>query len=124
MNMPDQPHVQAVHADKVNPGDAPQRIAWSATSDDLHVNLIALGQGEAIAEHVNAQLDVLQTCIAGTGVLIVDGEELPFHPGNVVLVPKGARRGTQAGDGGLRYVTCHGRRPGLMPVVNRGGERA
>ncbi|HVL25553.1 MAG TPA: cupin domain-containing protein [Thermomicrobiales bacterium] len=110
--------IQAVHADAYT-GDAQPRIVWTANGDDLHVNLIALGPGEEIGEHVNAQLDVLQACLDGDGTLTVDGEALPFGAGSVVLVPKGVARSTRAGEAGLRYVTCHRRRGGLMPTVQR-----
>jgi len=97
--------------------DAAPRIAWTAVSADLHVNVVALGPGEAIGGHVNAALDVLLTCIAGTGTLTVDGEEIPLAAGTVALIPRGAHRGSRAGMDGLRYVTCHRRRPALMPTV-------
>lgn len=100
-----------------NDPDAAPRIAWTATSDDLHVNLVALAPGEEIAPHVNAQLDVLLTCVEGEGTLTVGDEAIPLARGTIALIPRGARRGARAGDGPLRYVTCHRRRAGLMPTV-------
>ena len=112
MAPPATPHVH-------QPGDpdAAPRVAWTATSDDLHVNLVALAPGEEIAPHVNAQLEVLLTCVEGRGTLTVADEEIPLRPGTVVLIPRGARRGTRAGDEPLRYVTCHRKRAGMMPAV-------
>jgi quercetin dioxygenase-like cupin family protein len=110
---------QAIHAGEYDGERALPRIVWTATSDDLHVNLIALAPHEEIGEHVNAHLDVLQTGISGDGTLVIDGEEIPFGAGSVVLIPRGAMRGTRAGADGLRYVTCHRRRGGIMPTVQR-----
>jgi mannose-6-phosphate isomerase-like protein (cupin superfamily) len=109
---------QAIHAEAYADETLP-RIVWTATGDDLHVNLIALGPGEEIGEHVNAQLDVLQACLEGDGTLTIDGEALPFRAGSVVLVPKGATRSTRAGERGLRYITCHRRRGAIMPSIQR-----
>jgi mannose-6-phosphate isomerase-like protein (cupin superfamily) len=109
--------IQAVHANQHATGEPSPRIVWTGTSDDLHVNLIALGPGEEIGLHINQQLDVLLTCIDGAGALTIGDEEIPLGSGSVVLIPKGARRGTRAGDEGVRYVTCHRRRGGLMPAV-------
>lgn len=95
------------------------RIVWSATSDDLHANLVVLGPGEAIDEHVNAQLDVLLTCVDGTGTLTVNGEMIALQPGSIALIPRGTRRASRAGEQGLRYVTCHRQRGGLMPTLER-----
>jgi quercetin dioxygenase-like cupin family protein len=111
--------IQAVHTGQYASGEPLPRIVWTGTSDDLHANLIALAPGEEIGVHVNQQLDVLLTCIDGEGVLTIDNTEISLTGGSIVLIPQGAQRGTRAGDSGLRYVTCHRRRGGIMPTVQR-----
>lgn len=113
--------LETINAREYSTGETPhRRIRWAPGSADLHVNLVDLRSGEEIGAHVNTALDVLLTCVDGAGTLVVDDEEVPLLPGTVVLIPKGARRGVLAGDGGIRYTTCHMRRGGLMPTV---GER-
>lgn len=110
--------IDAIHADQYRTPETPhRRIRWAPESSDLHVNLVDLRAGEAIGEHVNTALDVLLTCLDGKGTLVVDGEETLLRPGTIALIPKGARRGVVAGEGGVRYTTSHARRGGLMPTV-------
>lgn len=96
------------------------RIAW-APDADLHLNLVSLRPGEEIAAHTNDALEVVLTCLAGTGTLHVDGSSVPLRPGTIAVIPKGATRRVVADDDGLRYTTCHGRRGGLMPVARPAG---
>jgi hypothetical protein len=93
---------------------------WSLVSSDLNLNMVRLGAGEAIAPHVNAEVDVVGLVILGEGKLLLE-EELggPLRTGLLFFVPKGARRSIQAGDAGLVYLTCHRRRGGL--TIGRGG---
>lgn len=95
------------------------RIRWTPESTDLHLNLVDLRTGELIASHVNTALDVVITCLTGDGVINVDEESIPLAPGSIVLVPKGSRREIIAGEGGIRYTTCHQKRGGIMPTVGR-----
>ncbi len=109
------------HADAANTPH--RRIMWSPKSDDLHINLVDLRGNEEIEDHVNEALDVLLTCLAGDGTLVIDGESVSMVTGSVALVPKGARRAVIAGPDGMRYTTCHRARGGLMPSVKRNPER-
>lgn len=110
-------------AEILHPGDYTgktlPRVPWKPESTDLHVNLIALEPGAEIAPHVNAMLDVVMTCLDGEGLIIIDGEEIPFTPGTVAFVPTGASRGVVAGDNGIKYTTCHRKRGGIMPSATR-----
>lgn len=94
--------------------------AWTLASDDLNANLLVFDDGDGVAEHVNADLDVLLVGIAGQGIATVDGTATLLRPAQVVIVPKGARRGTRAFGGRFAYLTCHRRRAGLWPTVERG----
>ncbi|MFO7166660.1 MAG: cupin domain-containing protein [Chloroflexota bacterium] len=89
---------------------------WSVNSEQLNVNLVRLASGEEIAEHVNAELDVLLVALEGAGELRVDGEVVQLGAGIAALIPAGSARGLRCTRGPLVYITCHRRRPGLMPT--------
>ena len=99
-------------------------LSWALRGDDLNLNLLVFEAGDGVMEHVNHEVEVLLVGIAGEGVVTIDDRELPLQSGQLVLVPKGARRGTRATVNGFAYLTCHRRRGGLMPVVRppAGGE--
>ncbi len=89
---------------------------WSASSEQLNVNLIRLSAGQAIVPHINADLDVLIVVIAGVGRLTLDQNEQPMRAGDLILIPRGTLRGIVSVDGVLAYLSCHRRRAGLMPT--------
>ena len=41
--------------------------------------------------HYHARTDEVYHVIAGTGTMVLDGEEIELHPGVVVYVPRGVR---------------------------------
>ena len=87
---------------------------WGAASEDLNATLLAWPPGEGPPEHVNAVRDVLYVVVEGSATLTVDGEPRELRAGEAVIVEKGRSRALAAGDGGVRYVTCHLRRGGLQ----------
>jgi len=95
------------------------RIAWTPDSTDLHLNLVSLQPGEEIGAHVNQSLDVVLTCLAGSGDIEVAAERITLQPGTVVLIPAGMNRHIVAGNNGVRYTTCHRKRGGMMPTIRR-----
>jgi quercetin dioxygenase-like cupin family protein len=112
--------IETIHArDYSEETDPHLRIRWTPASADLHINLVDLRAGEEIGEHVNTALDVLLTCLDGSGTLRVDEEAVLIARGSIALIPKGASRRIIAGDAGMRYTTCHQKRGGLMPTVRR-----
>ena len=94
---------------------AERGAVWRHESADLDVNVVAFGPGEGVAEHVNAEVDVLVVGLSGSGTVEVDGRDHPLTPGALVLIPKGARRSTRAGTDHVVYATCHRRRARLTP---------
>ena len=92
---------------------------WTAESDDLNVNLLVFHRGQSVDEHVNAEVDVLLVGVDGEGVVTIDGEPHALPPGHTVIVPKGARRSTRVMGDRFAYLTCHRRRPGLIPTVGK-----
>jgi quercetin dioxygenase-like cupin family protein len=89
---------------------------WSVNSEQLNVNLLRLSTGGEVAEHVNNELDVVIVVFEGNGELVADGAAYPLLAGHMLVVPRGARRGMRCIAGPLVYLTCHRRRPGLMPT--------
>jgi quercetin dioxygenase-like cupin family protein len=87
---------------------------WGIQSDDLNATVLAWPAGHELAEHVNAQLDVLVVGLEGDGTVIVDGDERRLAAGHALLVPKGARRSIRAGAAGFRYLSVHRRRGPLQ----------
>jgi uncharacterized cupin superfamily protein len=87
---------------------------WGMASGDLNATLLNWPAGHELAEHVNAELDVLLVVLEGAGVAIVDGCEHALRGGRALLIQKGAARAIRAGDGGIRYLSVHRRRPPLQ----------
>lgn len=88
---------------------------WSHASTDLNLNLVRLAPGEAVAEHVNNEVDVVVIAVSGSGIVTISGQEQRMDAGSLILLPKGAPRALRALDADFVYVTCHRRRAGLMP---------
>jgi quercetin dioxygenase-like cupin family protein len=91
-------------------------VLWSLASTDLNINLVRFARGDGVEPHVNDEVDVLGVVVAGAGTLLLDGREEALRPGVAFFVPKGARRALQATASELVYLTCHRRRPALMPT--------
>ena len=88
---------------------------WTHQSEDLNANLLVFASGGGVAEHVNAEVDVLLVGIAGEGVVDVDGTRRILRAGQALVIAKGARRGTRGLSERFAYLTCHRRRAGLRP---------
>jgi len=88
---------------------------WSLTSADLNVNLVRWESG-GVAEHLNAEVDVLLVGVSGAGIVTVDGVEQQLGPAVLCLIPKGARRSIRAVAAPFAYLTCHRRRGGIWPT--------
>jgi quercetin dioxygenase-like cupin family protein len=87
---------------------------WGTESEDLNATILEWAAGEGPPEHVNDTRDVAVVVLAGAGELLLDGEPRPLAAGDVLVVPKGARRRFTAGPEGIRYATVHRRRAGLQ----------
>ena len=86
---------------------------WGTATEDLNATLLAWTAGEGPPEHVNGERDVLIVILDGSATFVVDGDELEASAGELVVIPKGARRAAVAGPEGARYLTVHTRRGGL-----------
>jgi mannose-6-phosphate isomerase-like protein (cupin superfamily) len=87
---------------------------WGMASTDLNATLLAWPPGHEIAEHVNAELDVLIIVLSGQGIVAVDGRRHELTAGSALLVACGTSRCIEAGPGGLRYLSVHRRRGPLQ----------
>jgi uncharacterized cupin superfamily protein len=87
---------------------------WGMASTDLNATLLAWPSGHEIAEHVNAELDVLVIVLDGHGAAIIDGEAHALAAGSAILIPRGTRRRIAAGETGVRYLSVHRRRGPLQ----------
>jgi quercetin dioxygenase-like cupin family protein len=88
---------------------------WTRQSEDLNVNLLVFASGEGVAEHVNAEVDVLLVGIRGQGAVTIDGTRQILSRGRAIVIPKGTNRGIQSMSDPFAYLTCHRRRGGLWP---------
>lgn len=87
---------------------------WSLPhGGDLDANLVRLGPGGSVGEHINADVDVLLFVLCGSAELDIEGTPHDLHDDVGALVPRGLRRGITAGDRGVTYLTVHRRRDGL-----------
>ena len=87
---------------------------WGTASEDLNATLLVWPAGHVVAEHVNAELDVLLVALQGSAAVTVDGREHALRADHALLVPKGAARTIRAGAGGVRYLSVHRRRGPLQ----------
>ncbi|WP_246490711.1 DUF2249 domain-containing protein [Brevibacterium oceani] len=80
----------------------------------LDANVIALGPGGEIREHVGPDLDVLIHVLAGAGALETETGSIELTPGQIVWLPRRSRRRFIAdSEEGLRYFSVHQRKQGL-----------
>lgn len=101
----------------------PSGVVWSLPhGGDLDANVVHLGAGDAIGAHVNDEVDVLISVVAGRGVLTVADTTVQLRPGVLALIPRGHRRGVAAAGDGITYLSIHRRRPGLT-IGTRPGPR-
>lgn len=115
----DQGAAEVVNLAEIAGSESAGGLSWALRGDDLNLNLLVFDAGDGVMEHVNHEVEVLIVGIAGDGVVRIDDRELPLRSGQLVLVPKSARRGTRATADGFSYLTCHRRRGGLIPTVSR-----
>lgn len=82
----------------------------------LDANFILLPPGERIKTHTEPDLDVLLVVIGGEGTVAIGmaGEPQNVAEGMLLWFPHGCTPSITAGDGGIRYLTVHRRRPAMQ----------
>ncbi len=105
----------------VNTNDLPATpsagdVAWKlqVSDRDLDSNVIALEPGGSIDAHNGPDLDVLIHVLGGEGTLGTENGDVHLRPGALVFLPRRSRRAFTAGTNGLRYLTVHRKRQGLV----------
>jgi quercetin dioxygenase-like cupin family protein len=89
-------------------------VVWSLPHGaDLDANLVHLHPGGSIDSHVNDEVDIVISVIAGDGQLVIGGTSHRLCDLVVALVPKGERREIRAGSAGITYLSIHSRRSPL-----------
>lgn len=76
-------------------------------SEDLNANLVRFPSGEGVDEHVNDEVDVIVVGVDGLGSVTVGGKEHHLSAGDMVFVPKGARRSVGSESAGFTYLSIH-----------------
>ena len=86
-------------------------VIWSLdTGSDLNANLVRVGTGQGIKEHVNDEVEVSVLGVSESGFVALDREEHALSAGILVFIPKGARRSTVSASEDFAYLTVHHRR--------------
>ncbi len=93
---------------------------WGMAGEDLNATLLAWKAGHEIAEHVNAELDVLLVVVAGAVTVTIDDVPHELLAPAALLIEHGARRAIRAGADGTRYLSVH-RRRGPLQIAPAGG---
>src|SRR5438132_1011021 len=65
----------------------------------------SLSAAATTQRHYHARTEEIYFILDGEGVLEVDGEHRPVHPGDAVLIPPGARHQITA-SAALRFLCC------------------
>ena len=90
-------------------------VIWSLdTGSDLNANLVRVGTGQGIKEHVNDEVEVSVLGVSESGFFALDREEHALSAGILVFMPKGARRSTVSASEDFAYLTVHRRRGPLQ----------
>lgn len=86
-------------------------VHWTLEPDgDLNANLVHLDPWHEIAQHDNAEVDVLMVVLRGGGHVRIDDVRSTLAPDVVVHLPIGTTRWIEAGPEGLWYLSVHRRR--------------
>jgi quercetin dioxygenase-like cupin family protein len=96
--------------------DAGRAEKWAIAGDDLNTTLVTWDPGKGVAPHRNDERDVLLVAVAGSGELVVDDQRIELQAPAAVLIPRGTTRAVVAGPSGLRYLSVHRRRSGLIQI--------
>jgi 5-keto 4-deoxyuronate isomerase len=90
-------------------------VIWALdTSSELNANLVRVGDGRGVEEHVNDEVKVIVLGVSESGIVAVDREEHALSAGILVYISKGARRSTVSASEDFAYLTVHRRRKPLQ----------
>ena len=87
---------------------------WGTATEDLNATALRWPPGHELAEHVNAERDVLVVVVEGSCVMEIDEVCNVLTAPAAVIVRKGCSRSLRAGPRGVSYVSSHLRRERLQ----------
>ncbi|WP_295762545.1 cupin domain-containing protein [uncultured Oscillibacter sp.] len=76
-------------------------VTSEQTAGEASFHLVRIAPDRAIGEHIHEAQTETHEVIAGKGVCVCEGAELPYEPGAVAVMPKGAPHEVRAGGEGL-----------------------
>jgi quercetin dioxygenase-like cupin family protein len=107
------------HPEVFRPADhatySPSKMAKTTLfeSPRLLVGLNAFEPGQEHALHAHSGMDKLYSVIEGEGRFLLEGRELPMHPGDYLVAPEGVPHGIRnTGDARLLVVAVLAPAPG------------
>ena len=86
---------------------------WGAASEELNATLLAWPPGHTVADHVNAERDVLLVVVEGAATVSIDNADHLLRAPAAIIIPRRSSRRVVAGPDGVRYLTSHRLRPGI-----------
>ncbi len=79
-------------------------IRGTDTGGQLSCHLVKVDPGCMLDEHIHESEWELHEVIGGEGSGIMNSRDIPYHPGRMAVIPKGARHKVVAGDEGLTLL--------------------
>ena len=105
--------VRTARLDALHSSQGADGVVWSLGGPrQIEANLVDLGPGGLIAEHVNQDVDLLMLVLGGSATIVADGQARALALHDLALVPRGSRRAVVAGPDGCQYLSVHTARPG------------
>lgn len=92
---------------------------WGTETQDLDATLVRWEAGLGVTRHLNEEVDVIMTVLAGEAAVTVNGETCQLAPGCILVIPKGIYREIMAGPTGITYLNIHKRKRGMIPNMVR-----
>ena len=83
---------------------------WGFDGEDVNLTLVCWPEGAGAPEHINATHEVAMLGIEGNGQVEIDGELHAMREGDVLVIPKGAKRRVVAESARFAYLNLHRKR--------------
>lgn len=76
-------------------------VKGADTGSLFSCHIVKIDPGCTLAEHIHAEQWELHEVIEGVGTAMLDTRELPYHPGQITVIPQGTKHQVIAGKQGL-----------------------
>jgi quercetin dioxygenase-like cupin family protein len=87
---------------------------WGIGTEDLNATIVEWPARQGSPQHVNDDRDVVMVVLEGAAEVEIDSERIDVLHGEVVVIEKGRLRRITAGPEGVRYLSVHRRRLGIV----------